>query len=68
MNIIKILAHRLYKLSITTLVKIFCTLIRSVIEYSAIIIPILSAHLVNKLQIIKNNALRTILHVKKLDK
>jgi hypothetical protein len=41
-----------------TLIQIYNVLIRSVIEYSAIIAPIISVTNLNTLQIIQNNALR----------
>ena len=67
LNVIKILAHKSKKLTQKTLVQIYCTLIRSVIEYSAIIAPIINKTNLKKLQIIQNNCLRVILHVKKIE-
>ena len=67
LNIIKILSHSSWKLSVKSLVNIYYTLIRSVIDYSAIISPVICKTNFNHLQIIQNNALRTILHVKKIE-
>ena len=43
LNIIKILAYKTWQLTKQTLIQIYNVLIRSVIEYSAIIAPIISA-------------------------
>jgi len=43
-----------------TLIQIFNVLIRSIIDYSAILSPIISKTNLNTLQIIQNNALRII--------
>lgn len=60
LNIIKILSHKSWHLSKTTLVQIYNTLIRSIIEYSAILRPMISNTNLNQLQIIQNNAIRII--------
>ena len=65
LDIIKILSHNSWKLSQKSLINIYYTLIRSVIDYSAIISPAICKTNLKQLQIIQNNALRTILHVKK---
>jgi hypothetical protein len=62
LNIIKTVSHRSWKLSKSTLINLYTSLIRSVFEYSAILAPRLSNQLKNQLQIIQNNALRSILH------
>ena len=62
LNIIKILAYKTWQLTKQTLIQIYNVLIRSVIEYSAIIAPIISVTNLNTLQIIQNNALRIILN------
>ena len=67
LNVIKILSHKSWKLSKKTLLQIYTTLIRSVIEYSAIIAPVINKTNFKHIQIIQNNALRTILHVKKIE-
>jgi hypothetical protein len=67
LNILKILAHKSKKLSQKTLIQIYFTLVRSVIEYSATIAPALGKGNYKKLQIIQNNALCIILHVKKIE-
>ena len=62
LNIIKILAYKTWQLTKQTLIQIYNVLIRTVIEYSAIIAPIISVTNLNTLQIIQNNALRIILN------
>jgi hypothetical protein len=66
LNIIKILAYKTWQLTKQTLIQIYNVLIRSIIEYSAIIAPIISAANLNTLQIIQNNALRLILNKPKI--
>ena len=66
LNIIKILAYKTWQLTKQTLIQIYNVLIRSVIEYSAIIAPIISVTNLNTLQIIQNNALRIILNKPKI--
>jgi hypothetical protein len=63
LNIIKTVSHRSWKLSKSTLINLYTSLIRSVFEYSAILAPRLSTTLLSKLQVIQNNALRSILHI-----
>ena len=63
LNIIKILSHKSWKLDTKTLINIYNSLVRSVIEYSAILLPALSETNAYKLQIIQNTALRSILHM-----
>jgi hypothetical protein len=63
LNIIKTLSHRHWKLSTETLKQLFDSLISSVFEYSAILLPTLSDSLINKLQVIQNSAFRSILHL-----
>jgi hypothetical protein len=62
LNIIKTVSHRSWKLTKSTLLNLYTSLIRSVFEYSSILTPRLSASQLNQLQIIQNNALRSILH------
>ena len=62
LNILKIISYKTWQLSTKTLVQVYNVLIRSVIEYSAILLPLISATNLNTLQIIQNSALRTILH------
>jgi hypothetical protein len=61
LNIIKILSHKSWSLNKTTLIQIYNVLIRSVLEYSAILAPAISSTNLNTLQIIQNSALRIIL-------
>jgi hypothetical protein len=56
----KILSHKSWLLSEKTLIQIYNVLIRSIIDYSAILSPIISKTNLNTLQIIQNNALRII--------
>ena len=67
LDIIKILSQNSWKLSPKSLINIYYTLIRSVIDYSSIISPVICKTNLKQLQIIQNNALRTILHVKKIE-
>ena len=61
LNIIKILSHKSWCLTKDTLVQVYNVLIRSVLEYSAILAPAISNTNLNTLQVIQNNALRIIL-------
>ena len=61
LNILKILAYKTWMLNVTTLTQIYNVLIRSVLEYSSILAPALAKTNLNTLQVIQNNALRTIL-------
>jgi exonuclease III len=63
LNIIKTVSHKSWKLSKPTLINLYTSLIRSIFEYSAIVAPRLSSQLINQLQVIQNNALRSILHL-----
>ena len=60
LNILKILAHKSWMLTVKTLLQIYNVLIRSIIDYSSIIAPIISATNLNVLQIIQNKSLRII--------
>ena len=60
-DIIKILSHKSWCLTKETLVQVYNVLIRSVLEYSAILAPAISKTNLNTLQVIQNNALRIIL-------
>jgi hypothetical protein len=60
LSILKILAHKSWMLTVKTLLQIYNVLIRSIIDYSSIIAPIISATNLNVLQIIQNKALRII--------
>ena len=59
-GLIKTLAHRFWALDKSTLVNIYKSLIRSLIDYSALMVTKISNGNMNKLQIVQNNALRTI--------
>jgi hypothetical protein len=56
----KILSHKSWFLKEKTLIQIYNVLIRSIIDYSVILSPIISKTNLNTLQIIQNNALRII--------
>ena len=60
LNIIKILAHKSWKLNSKTLVNIYLSLIRSIFDYSAILVPALSNSTLSVIQKIQNNAFRLI--------
>ena len=60
LNIIRIIAHKSWKLSKSTLLNTYRALIGSVIEYSAFISPNLTKSLSKDLQIIQNKAIRII--------
>ena len=60
LNILKILAYKTWMLNLNTLTQIYYVLIRSVLEYSAILAPVLAVCNMNTLQVIQNNALRII--------
>ena len=60
LKIVKILSHKSWKLNSKTLIQIYYSLVRSIIEYSALIVPRLSNSNLNKLQVIQNNAIRAI--------
>ena len=61
LNIIKILSHKFWRLSEKTLVSIFNSLVRSVLDYSFFITPTLAESNLEILQRIQNKALRSIL-------
>lgn len=58
LNIIKILSCKSWKLQPRTLLNIYKSLIRSVIEYSSIIYPLISSSTLKRLEIIQNKAIR----------
>jgi hypothetical protein len=58
LDVLKVLAHKSWSLGPKTLINIYVSLIRSVIEYPAILAPCLSQQNINLLQVIQNNALR----------
>ena len=63
LNIIKILSHSSWKLSKTTLINLYNTIIRSIFEYSSILVTALDTKAIQALQVIQNSALRSILHL-----
>ena len=67
-NITKIIRHKSWNLNLKTLVSIYCTLVRSIMEYIAILMPVIKNETFNLLQIIQNNCLRAIFNVRKIDK
>jgi hypothetical protein len=60
LNIIKILSSPTWKLNKNTLVNIYKTLMRSILDYSAILILHLSQLQINKLQTVQNKAIKQI--------
>ena len=66
MNIIKILSNKTWQLTVKTLKSIYCTLVRSLMEYSAILQPVIKKTNFNMLQIIQNNCIRSILKIEKI--
>ena len=66
LNVLRILKHRSWRVDNKTLLVIYYALIRSIIDYSLILYPILSNAIKNQLQIIQNKALR-IIASKKVD-
>lgn len=67
LNILKILASRSWQLSRETLVSIYKSLVGSVLDYSAFMIPTLPADLLKTVQAVQNNAVRIIYHRSKLE-
>jgi hypothetical protein len=67
-NILKILSHKSWKLNSITLVNIYKSLIRSIMEYSCILVPMIKNELLNKLTIIQNNCMRIIRGVNLTDR
>ena len=63
LNCIKILSQKNFKLTKDTLVQIYIALVRSVMEYSSIIISRLSNKNYKRLQAIQNSALRAIFKI-----
>ena len=66
-NILKIIRHKSWHLSTTTLTRIYCVLIRSIMEYSALLLPVIKKSAFNSLQLIQNKCMRLILKVTLLD-
>ena len=60
MGILKALAFGHFKLPCLVLRSLYKSLIRSVMEYSSIIVNLINAKSINRLQIIQNNCLRII--------
>jgi hypothetical protein len=56
LNFLKIISNRSFGLNTNTLNNIYISLIRSVLEYSSIIAPIISKTSLNKLSVIQNKA------------
>lgn len=59
-GLIKTLAHRFWSLDKSTLMNIYKSLIRSLIDYSALMVSKISKGNMAKLQVVQNNVLRTI--------
>ena len=66
LNIIKLLANKFYKLTKETLTTLFISLVRSIIDYSTLIIPCISRTLGKLIQATQNTAFR-IIHRLKFD-
>jgi hypothetical protein len=60
LNFLKVVSKRNYGLSLNTLNQLYISLIRSVLEYSAILFPIMSQSAFNKLNTIQNKAIKII--------
>jgi hypothetical protein len=60
LNVVKILSSRSWRLSSETLINIYKSLVRSIIEYSSIIIENAARSNFQKLNVIQNNAIRAI--------
>ena len=60
LNIIKILSSKSWRLSQSTLVNIYKSIVRSIMEYSSIIFHGLAVTNFHKLEVIQNNAIRSI--------
>ena len=60
LNLIKVLSHREWKLSKETLLMLYKTLIRSIIDYSSFIVNVISDTNLKRLQVIQNKAVRCI--------
>ena len=60
LNFLKIVSKRFYNLSLSTLNQLYISLIRSMLEYSAIISPVISASNFNTLNIIQNKAIKIV--------
>lgn len=60
LNIIKIVSHKSWKLSHKTLVNLYKTLLRSILDYSFFTISQISITILNFLQAIQNQAIRLI--------
>jgi hypothetical protein len=68
MNLLKILAYdKNWKLNRDLLIKIYKTLIRSVLDYACVSLAALTVDLRKSFEIIQNNALRIILNIKLSD-
>lgn len=54
-NIIKIISYKTWKLKKKTLLNVYKSLIRSIIDYSSFIIPLINTQMYNSIQAIQNN-------------
>jgi hypothetical protein len=68
LNVLKILSHPSWHLNNQVLVNIYKSLVRSIIDYSLFLFPIISSSTRNKLQRIQNQGLRSILRCKSDEK
>ncbi len=66
LNMIKILSHKYWLLNKETLKIIYMSLIRSVLDYSSFIIPLLNTTSYKRVQAIQNIALKTIYRLPRL--
>ena len=64
LNIIKLISNPAYKLNKKTLTTVYLSLIRSIIDYSSLIVPLLSKALSKTMQAVQNIALKIIYRLK----
>ena len=67
LNLLKVISHKSWQLSLINKRTIYLSLVRSTMEYSAFLLPILSKELIQTLKVIENTALRTILNITVMD-
>ena len=68
LNLIKLVAYKKWKISKLSLRTTYISLVSSIFEYTAGIIKSFNSKVVEKLQVVQNNAIRVILGKSKLDK
>ena len=60
LNVLKTLSHKSWNLDVKTLLQLYKSLVRSLLDYSLFIFPLITNKNQRKLQYIQDNALRTI--------